>query len=51
MKEFSEPMSLTEIAQAWDACARATMAEYAERHGGGTFSSKHGHWEPVLRAS
>lgn len=50
MKEFSEPMSLTEIAQAWDACARATMAEYAERHGGGTFSSKYGHWEPVLRA-
>nr|VDD38805.1 unnamed protein product [Brassica oleracea] len=51
MKEFSEPMSLTEIAQAWDACARATMAEYAERHGEGTFSSKYGHWEPVLRAS
>ncbi|KAG2261244.1 hypothetical protein Bca52824_068323 [Brassica carinata] len=50
MKEFSVPMSLTEIAQAWDACARATMAEYAERHGGGTFSSKYGHWEPVLRA-
>ncbi|KAF8105716.1 hypothetical protein N665_0157s0279 [Sinapis alba] len=50
MKEFSEPMSLTEIAQAWDACARAIMAEYAERHGGGTFSSKYGHWETVLRA-
>ncbi|KAJ0253993.1 Mediator complex subunit 15 [Hirschfeldia incana] len=50
MKEFSEPMSLTEIAQSWDACARATMAEYAERHGGGTFSSKYGHWETVLRA-
>ncbi|CAH8363095.1 unnamed protein product [Eruca vesicaria subsp. sativa] len=48
--ELSEPMSLTAIAQGWDACARATVAEYAERHGGGTFSSKHGHWEPVLRA-
>ncbi|CAH2044906.1 unnamed protein product [Thlaspi arvense] len=51
MKEFSAPMSLKEIAQAWDACARATMAEYADRHGGGTFSSKYGHWETLLRAS
>ncbi|ESQ32547.1 hypothetical protein EUTSA_v10003633mg [Eutrema salsugineum] len=49
MKELSEPMSLKEIAQAWDVCARATMAEYAERHGGGTFSSKYGPWETVLR--
>ncbi|KAL0685692.1 hypothetical protein Bca4012_052540 [Brassica carinata] len=51
MKEFSEPMSLKEIAQAWDVCARETMAEYAERHGGCTFSSNYGHWDPVLGAS
>ncbi|KAF8094835.1 hypothetical protein N665_0351s0004 [Sinapis alba] len=51
MKEFSEPMSLKEIAQVWDVCARETMAEYAERHGGGTFSSQYGHWESVLGAS
>ncbi|KAJ4888147.1 hypothetical protein Rs2_27895 [Raphanus sativus] len=51
MKEFSEPMSLKEIAQVWDVCARETMAEYCERHGGGTFSSKYGHWESVLGAS
>ncbi|XP_033141032.1 probable mediator of RNA polymerase II transcription subunit 15c isoform X2 [Brassica rapa] len=47
MKEFSEPMSLKEIAQAWDVCARETMAEYAEQHGGCTFSSNYGHWDPV----
>lgn len=50
MKEFSEPMSLKNIAQAWDDCARATMTEYAERHGGGTFSSKYGHWETGLKS-
>ncbi|XP_056853045.1 probable mediator of RNA polymerase II transcription subunit 15c isoform X2 [Raphanus sativus] len=51
MKEFSEPMSLKDIAQVWDVCSRETMAEYCERHGGGTFSSNHGHWESVLGAS
>ncbi|KAG2316396.1 hypothetical protein Bca52824_019518 [Brassica carinata] len=51
MKEYSEAMTLKEIAKVWDECARATMAEYAERHGGGTFSSRYGRWESVLRAS
>ncbi|KAF8107302.1 hypothetical protein N665_0124s0093 [Sinapis alba] len=51
IKEHSEPMSLKKIAQVWDECTRATMLEYAERHGGGTFSSKYGRWESVLRAS
>ncbi|KAG2301417.1 hypothetical protein Bca52824_030068 [Brassica carinata] len=51
MKEFSEPMSLKDIAQVWDVCARETIAEYAEQHGGGTFSTKYGHWEPVPEAS
>lgn len=48
---IKEAMSLKEIAKVWDECARATMLEYAERHGGGTFSSKYGRWESVLRAS
>ncbi|KAL1194508.1 putative mediator of RNA polymerase II transcription subunit 15c [Cardamine amara subsp. amara] len=51
MKELSDPASLKEIAQMWNDCARATMAEYAERHGGGTFSSKYGPWETVLGSS
>jgi len=51
MREISEPGSLKEIAQTWTDCVRATMVEYAERHGGGTFSSKYGAWETVLRAS
>ena len=48
---IKEAMSLKEIAKVWDECARATMLEYAERHGGGTFSSKYGRWESVLRSS
>ncbi|RID43492.1 hypothetical protein BRARA_I00349 [Brassica rapa] len=48
---MKEAMSLKEIAKVWDECARATMLEYAERHGGGTFSSKYGRWESVLRSS
>ncbi|KAG7559298.1 Mediator complex subunit 15 KIX domain [Arabidopsis thaliana x Arabidopsis arenosa] len=51
MRELSEPGSVKEIAKTWNDCARATMVEYAERHGGGTFSSKYGAWETVLRAS
>ncbi|OAP11165.1 hypothetical protein AXX17_AT2G06680 [Arabidopsis thaliana] len=51
MKELSEPGFSKGIAQTWNDCARATMVEYAERHGGGTFSSKYGAWETVLRAS
>ncbi|CAN8265865.1 unnamed protein product [Cochlearia groenlandica] len=50
MREVSEPISLKDIAQTWNDCARATIIEYAERHGGGTFSSKYGHWETFLRA-
>ncbi|CAN7023676.1 unnamed protein product [Brassica oleracea var. botrytis] len=48
---MKEAMSLKEIAKVWDECGRATMLEYAEGHGGGTFSSKYGRWESVLRAS
>ncbi|KAL9299166.1 putative mediator of RNA polymerase II transcription subunit 15c [Arabidopsis thaliana] len=51
MKELSEPGFSKGIAQTWNDCARAKMVEYAERHGGGTFSSKYGAWETVLRAS
>lgn len=51
MSKYSEPVSLKEIAKLWDESARAAMLEYAERHGGGTFSSKYGRWESVLRAS
>ncbi|XP_056849436.1 mediator of RNA polymerase II transcription subunit 15a-like [Raphanus sativus] len=51
MTKYSEPVLLKEIAKVWDECARAAMLEYAERRGGGTFSSKYGRWESVLRAS
>ncbi|EOA26015.1 hypothetical protein CARUB_v10019419mg [Capsella rubella] len=53
LKELSDPnpISLEDIAQMWNDSSRATMIEYAERHGGGTFSSKYGAWETVLRAS
>jgi len=46
-----EPMSLGEIARAWDTCARKVISEYAEQTGGGSFSSRYGCWESCGGAS
>lgn len=45
LQALSQPMSLKQIARAWDACARAAVIELAQQKGGGTFSSKYGTWE------
>ena len=45
-----EPMSLGEIARAWDTCARKVISEYAEQTGGGSFSSSYGCWESCVGA-
>ncbi|KAF7154059.1 hypothetical protein RHSIM_Rhsim01G0143500 [Rhododendron simsii] len=42
LRNLSQPLSLGEIAKTWDACARAVMLEYAQRSGGGSFSSIYG---------
>ena len=43
-------MSLKDIANTWDACARTVICEYAQQFGGGTFSSKYGTWEKFVAA-
>ncbi|WZY97904.1 hypothetical protein YC2023_070233 [Brassica napus] len=41
LRSLSQPMSLKDIANTWDACARTVICEYAQQFGGGTFSSKY----------
>ncbi|XP_058204905.1 mediator of RNA polymerase II transcription subunit 15a-like [Rhododendron vialii] len=48
LRNLSQPLSLGEIAKTWDACARAVMLEYAQRSGGGSFSSIYGMQEDRL---
>uniref|UniRef100_A0A3B6RJ95 Uncharacterized protein n=1 Tax=Triticum aestivum TaxID=4565 RepID=A0A3B6RJ95_WHEAT len=50
LRGLAEPMSLREIARTWDACARKTIAEYAQKTGGGSFSSSYGCWESCVGA-
>lgn len=51
LRSLSQPMSLGDIARTWDVCARAVISEYAQQHGGGSFSSKYGMWENCLSAA
>ncbi|OIT35983.1 PREDICTED: mediator of RNA polymerase II transcription subunit 15a-like [Nicotiana attenuata] len=48
LRNFSQPMSLKDIAKTWDVCARSVISECAQQNGGGTFSSKYGSWENCL---
>nr|KYP56639.1 hypothetical protein KK1_002883 [Cajanus cajan] len=48
LKRLDQPLSLKNIAMTWDHCARETICEYAQLHGGGTFTSKYGGWETCL---
>nr|VDD42586.1 unnamed protein product [Brassica oleracea] len=50
LRSLSQPMSLKDIANTWDACARTVICEYAQQFGGGTFSSKYGTWEKFVAA-
>ncbi|OEL17803.1 hypothetical protein BAE44_0021178 [Dichanthelium oligosanthes] len=40
----SEPMSIVDMARAWDASVRRAVVEFAQRHRGGTFSSRYSEW-------
>ncbi|XP_019177232.1 PREDICTED: mediator of RNA polymerase II transcription subunit 15a-like isoform X2 [Ipomoea nil] len=51
LRSLSEPMSLRDIARTWDSCARAVILEYAQKRGGGSFSSKYGTWEDCMTAA
>nr|GME19703.1 mediator of RNA polymerase II transcription subunit 15A-like [Ipomoea batatas] len=51
LRQLSEPMSIREMAKTWDICARQVFAEFAERMGGGSFSSVCGVWEKCEAAA
>ncbi|KAI4385611.1 hypothetical protein MLD38_003616 [Melastoma candidum] len=51
LRNLSQPMSLKEIALTWDKCVRGVIQEYAQQHGGGSFSSKYGTWESCMTAA
>ncbi|KAK8664143.1 hypothetical protein V6N13_083943 [Hibiscus sabdariffa] len=51
LRSLSQPMTLGEIARAWDVCARAVISDYAKLTGGGSFSSKYGAWENCVSAA
>ncbi|TVT99755.1 hypothetical protein EJB05_54861, partial [Eragrostis curvula] len=40
-----EPRSVRKMASAWESCVRQAIVEFAQRLGGGTFSSRYGRWE------
>ncbi|XP_038903081.1 mediator of RNA polymerase II transcription subunit 15a-like isoform X2 [Benincasa hispida] len=41
-------LSLLEYARVWDECARSVVSEYAQRAGGGCFSTQYGTWEDTV---
>ncbi|XP_042063123.1 mediator of RNA polymerase II transcription subunit 15a-like isoform X2 [Salvia splendens] len=51
LRSLTQPMSLEHIARTWDNCARAVISEYAQKSGGGTFSSKYGTWDDCRSAA
>ncbi|KAF9596250.1 hypothetical protein IFM89_008413 [Coptis chinensis] len=51
LRSLSQPMSLKEMVRTWDICARAAISDYAQQHGGGSFSSRYGTWEKCVSAA
>ncbi|XP_022147806.1 mediator of RNA polymerase II transcription subunit 15a-like isoform X2 [Momordica charantia] len=51
LRTAPERLSLGEYARAWDQCARYVVSEYAQRTGGGCFSSRYGTWEDCVAAT
>ncbi|XP_057972227.1 mediator of RNA polymerase II transcription subunit 15a-like isoform X2 [Malania oleifera] len=51
LRNLSEPMSLGELARAWDISAREVFSEFAQLMGGECFSSRYGTWENCIAAS
>ncbi|CAN6247788.1 unnamed protein product [Urochloa humidicola] len=45
LRRLPELMSIKDMARAWDASVRKVVVDYAQQHGGGTFSSRYGQWE------
>ncbi|CAJ1958731.1 unnamed protein product [Sphenostylis stenocarpa] len=51
LRRLNQPLLLKDIAMSWDHCAREAICEYAQLHGGGTFTSKYGGWETCFDPS
>ncbi|CAI0548879.1 unnamed protein product [Linum tenue] len=47
LRSLLHPLTLEDIEQNWDVCARQVITEYALKKGGGSFSSQYGTWETV----
>ncbi|KAI3782690.1 hypothetical protein L2E82_12744 [Cichorium intybus] len=45
IRELPEKMSLGDMAQSWDACARSVFTEFAQQRGAESFSTRYGTWE------
>lgn len=45
LRSYTQPISLKEMAESWDCCARKAFHEFAEQMGGGNVISKYGNWE------
>ncbi|XP_030924659.1 mediator of RNA polymerase II transcription subunit 15a-like [Quercus lobata] len=48
LRILSEPISLGEMARAWEFCAREVFLENAQHIGGECFSSRYGRWENCI---
>ncbi|XP_052139178.1 uncharacterized protein LOC127757651 [Oryza glaberrima] len=44
LRELPPSMSVKQMASEWNSCVQMIMKKFAIRHGGGTFSSRHGQW-------
>ncbi|KAL0404768.1 UNVERIFIED_CONTAM: Mediator of RNA polymerase II transcription subunita [Sesamum radiatum] len=51
LRKFSQPISLKEMVETWDFCAREVFHGFAEQMGGGDFSSRYGKWENCVVAA
>ncbi|KAJ1269892.1 hypothetical protein BS78_06G012900 [Paspalum vaginatum] len=45
LRVLPEPMSVRDMATAWDQSVRRAVVEFARQYGGGTISSTYGQWE------
>ncbi|KAK3143161.1 hypothetical protein QOZ80_4BG0359230 [Eleusine coracana subsp. coracana] len=45
LNRIPEPRSIGDTVGAWDTCVRRAVTEFAQRFGGGMFSSRYGRWE------
>lgn len=50
LRKLSMPISVKDMAEAWDVCAREVFRDLVEQMGGGSFTSTYGNWEDCVVA-